>query len=124
MTRTVKHLTLHFALAAMVLRALLPVGWMPGPSASLPLVLCTMNGPVQVMVPLGDEPSKHKTDDGSQHGICPFAASVHFAVASAAPTLAPSSLSLALASTLALPRAWAPAKRHTPQSPRAPPQAA
>lgn len=70
------------ALAAMMLRALLPDGWMPASSASAGtlLTICTMNGPVRIA--LGDDgqpqkpPAKH---DSRSHETCPFAAAQHFA---------------------------------------------
>lgn len=39
----------HFALMAMLLRALLPAGWMPAaitPASASPFVICTVDGPL------------------------------------------------------------------------------
>jgi len=64
----------------MLLRALLPVGWMPatvGPSTTL--VICTMNGLKRVSLP--DEPTKKQpSHEDRENGPCPFgAAAVAFA---------------------------------------------
>jgi hypothetical protein len=128
MSRTLKLVGLHFALAAMLLRALLPTGWMPNPSGSamVPLVICTMNGPVRMMVPADGQPNKHSPshEDGRQHEVCPFAAAVHFAVPVSSSTLAPSSLIAGLVINLFAPRQATHDTRYSPQSPRAPPMAA
>jgi hypothetical protein len=71
------------ALAAMMLRALLPDGWMPasGGKAEAMLTICTMDGPVRVALgddgqPLKKQPAKH---NGGSHEMCPFAMAQHFA---------------------------------------------
>jgi len=62
----------HLAFAAMLLRAMLPAGWMPNPGAEAgsPLTICTINGPVQ----LSPQPLKHTPQ---HHDICPFSAKAH-----------------------------------------------
>lgn len=67
------------ALAAMLLRAFLPAGWMPAPSASTFLVICTMDGPRRIALP--DQPAKKQHQDQSdrENGPCPFAAAIAFA---------------------------------------------
>jgi hypothetical protein len=107
---------IHLALAAMLLRAFLPAGWMPSTEASgSPLVICTMHGPL-VLQPT---PHKRKANAGD---ICPFAAAALLAEGGKAPVLALPQAAPAFAEPLAdrvhavLP-AW-----HTPQSPRAPPR--
>lgn len=64
------------ALAAMVLRALLPAGWMPGPAHSALFVICTAEGGIVHHAP-GNPLDKADRD----HQICPFAAGAHAAVA-------------------------------------------
>jgi hypothetical protein len=123
MTRTLKLAGVQIALVAMLLRALLPVGWMPDTAASAGahFVICTVNGPLQA-VHLPDT-GKHQPghDDGRQNDMCPFAASVHFATPAAMATVAPST-QIASPAPLALPaRAVQTAARYAPQSPRAPP---
>src|SRR5437588_4349338 len=73
MNRFIQALALSLALGAMLLRAVLPAGWMPGPAGFGELVICTMRAPV---------PARHSNhaplpDHGNQ--ACPFAAAAHFA---------------------------------------------
>jgi hypothetical protein len=113
----------QIALVAMLLRALLPVGWMPDTadnSGSL-FVICTVNGPVHaVHVPDG-RTGKHGQDNGRQNDVCPFAASVHLATPTTVAIVAPSTR-IALFTFVPSPvRAARSAARYAPQSPRAPP---
>lgn len=125
MSRTGKRVALHLALAAMLLRALLPSGWMPSANPTIPLVMCTMNGPVRVLVTLVEEPHKQSPspDHGRQHEVCPFAAAVSFAPPRSGVTLAPPNVAARLVATLRLATAAAPNRPYAPQSPRAPPLA-
>ena len=65
--------TLYLALAAMMLRALLPVGWMPNfshPAESV-LMICPMHG----TMPQESDPSGPVAPKGEHaQDICPFAA--------------------------------------------------
>ena len=91
--RGFRHAAIHLALAAMILRAFLPAGWMPnlqgdGQSA---LVICTMDGAVMESANKA-LPSKN---DPRAHESCPFAAAAQLApsndfVALAAPELSAS----------------------------------
>ncbi|MEI9996962.1 MAG: DUF2946 family protein [Rhizomicrobium sp.] len=119
MTRTIRFAALHVALAAMVLRALLPTGWMPNPAGagSSPFTICTMDGPVHVQ-PLKQKPVQ---DDSRHHEFCPFGAAPHFATPLAAQA-APAPVNIAggveskfVSASIAQP------VRYAPQSPRAPP---
>jgi len=121
MARAYRRLGLHLALAAMVLRAILPAGWMPvapenHSAAGLSLVLCTGAGPVRSTAPL-----PHKHADLTRHEACPFAAAVAFALPGAV-ILAPSRAT-APSEAPRLFTAVAQARLYTPQSPRAPPLA-
>jgi hypothetical protein len=113
------------ALAAMMLRALLPDGWMPASSAGAEtlLTICTMNGPVRVALgedgqPQKQQPAKHNS---GSHEICPFAAAQHFA--------APISLASVAIPSVAAPALYGEAAAkisgardlYSPQSPRGPP---
>ncbi len=62
----------HLALAALILRAFLPAGWMPNPQGvgETAFVICTMDGPVSVM----DGKALPGKDDPRAHESCPFAA--------------------------------------------------
>jgi len=111
---------LWLALAAMVLRLAMPVGWMPSPSATsgTMIVMCTMNGPVKMAMPEDGAP---KPDPAKHHDTCPFGAAPHFA------TAAPLAVQVA-AVTWALGEvewpSWpkrAERRLNSPQSPRAPP---
>ncbi|MGH6827615.1 MAG: DUF2946 family protein [Rhizomicrobium sp.] len=115
------------ALAAMVLRALLPMGWMPNPAGfgQSPLIICLMDSGAVATSSMAMSKSmdmKGGTHHGQQNGeACPFAA---------APHLAPSAMVAAAAEPRSaeatrFPRAPV-ARQHgpafySPQSPRAPP---
>jgi hypothetical protein len=123
MTRTLKLAGVQIALVAMLLRALLPVGWMPDTAANSgsPFIICTVNGPIHA-AHLPDT-GKHQPghDDSRQNDACPFAASIHFATPAAETTIVPSTQVVSLA-PLQLPlRAIQSAARYALQSPRAPP---
>jgi hypothetical protein len=83
------------ALAAMALRALLPMGWMPNPEgfAQSPLIICLMDLPQSVQMDMdmakstgmpmsmdmhGGKSGQGQNDD---HQTCPFAAAPHVAAA-------------------------------------------
>ena len=88
---------IHIALAAMLLRALMPAGWMPNADAAAgtPIAICTMNGPMRI--DFGAEPIKknNNQDDSRHHQACPFAVAPHMAQpATTAALLLPSSISL------------------------------
>ena len=113
------------ALAAMMLRALLPDGWMPAATggAGTVLTICTMDGPVRVALGHDGQPLKptHVHPHGDRPTQCPFAAAPHFATpihlaAATTPSAAYFSALLPIA-------AGTPPGRdtHSPQSPRGPP---
>ena len=72
---------LHVALVAMLLRALMPAGWMPAPPSHkadanwVPFVICTGNG----LVRLNHAPGSDHSDDQNTHHVapCPYAAAAH-----------------------------------------------
>jgi hypothetical protein len=73
MRTVLKSTALQIAILAMVLRALLPAGWMPEAISSAnasPFVICTMNGP------LHQAPAKQKPSSGHDRAgaPCVFAA--------------------------------------------------
>jgi hypothetical protein len=104
----------HVALAALILRALLPSGWMPDAQAGLTICAATLG-----VIHHDGPPGQH--DGKSQQEECPFAAAAHAAPAPGAPQLAlPAIHAFAAATDQAY--AVALAARFTPQSPRAPPQ--
>jgi hypothetical protein len=109
---------IHLALAAMILRAFLPAGWMPNPSGDgeTAFVICTMDGPVAASgktLPGKDDPRAHET--------CPFAAAAGPAhstdfISLAAPQLsiAPAPRSLTLGRSTQRPALLKPASRAPP----------
>jgi hypothetical protein len=123
MPRTLKLAGMQIALVAMVLRALLPVGWMPDTAAnsSAAFVICTVNGPVQA-AHLPDA-GKHQPghDDSRQTDMCPFAASVHLATPTAMATVAPSTQIASFRFVPSPLRTVRRAAHYALQSPRAPP---
>lgn len=106
----------HIALVALILRAMLPSGWMPDAHAGLTICSATLGVVDQDHVP-GQHDGKSQQDD------CPFAASAHMAPASSTPQLVMPALHAVLASTDRI-YAASLAAHFTPQSPRAPPLAA
>jgi hypothetical protein len=112
--RNFRSVTVQLALAAMLLRALLPAGWMPSAEAGAPLVICTMHGAMQI----APEPAKHK----AAGEICPFAAAAALAPAGKPPALALPQAIQAFATPLADRTVAALPARREPQSPRAPPR--
>ena len=117
--RGLRHTLVHLALAALILRAFLPTGWMPnpqGPAESL-FVICTMDGPVEAT----DGKTLPGKDDPRAHEACPFAAVASIAppvdfVRLAAPELSRSPAPRAIAAGLD-----ARAGQFVRPSPRAPP---
>lgn len=77
MTSVFRSLAATLALSAMLLRALLPAGWMPNPAgvADVPLVICSMDGLHRVL-PV-HAPLKGQQDE--RGSVCPFAAAAHLA---------------------------------------------
>ena len=75
--RGLRHTLVHLALAALILRAFMPTGWMPNPQGSAEgmFVICTMDGPVQAT----DGKSLPGKDDPRAHEACPFAAAASIA---------------------------------------------
>jgi len=106
----------HLALIALLLRALVPAGWMPGAAAYAPFAICSIDGQSQ-HTPDGSK----LPDDAVHHGTCPFAAAPHLAkTPDLAPLAAPSLHAYAAPqpTTVGSPArlAW------QPQSARAPPR--
>jgi hypothetical protein len=125
MLRTFRLAGIHLALAAMMLRALIPDGWMPNaaPTGGMPIALCTINGPVSLVAGVDGKSAPHDPahNDGRHVDVCPFAAAPHFATVT--PALAPAAPIAEAFFAPRLPQAhmFGGAGRHTPQSPRAPP---
>jgi len=100
----------HVAFIALVVRALLPAGWMP---AAQGLTICTVE-----TSPSHDQ--KAPAEKNAHHDICPFAAAPHLASVPDLPQLTlPAFHAFAAATDQSY--AAALAARFSPGSPRAPP---
>ena len=126
MTRRIRFTGTCFAVLAMLLHALVPVGWMPNTTGSGAtfITICTMNGPVRMAMGADWPPVKKQQpnhDGNQQHQVCPFAAAPHFATPTNAVALL-SNPSFATADRQAgyFDLIESPAA-HSPQAPRAPP---
>lgn len=124
MSRNLRFATVYVALAAMMLRALLPTGWMPsfGGGNGLTISVCSMNGPVQLDIGPDGKAHKHQQqDDGRSHETCPFAAAPHFASSAALPAAAaPTTLAFTIERDFQI-AAPGSRDRYSPQLSRAPP---
>jgi uncharacterized protein involved in copper resistance len=124
------------ALAAMMLRALMPAGWMPNPAGAGDsfFVICDMDqGDMpgmdmsamdmskMDMSGMDHGPSGKHSGDAHQHEACPFAAAPHVATPSAEAALLLPSLLAKFSPLLAQGQAAIKAALYTPQSPRGPP---
>lgn len=110
------HAIRHIALAALLLRALVPVGWMPAATAQTPFVICSINGPVQ------HAPDGQKLpDDAAHHQTCAFAAAPHLAKTPDVVALAAPALPVFVIARAEIAPALARPSPQRAQSPRAPP---
>jgi len=102
----------HLAIIALLVRAMLPAGWMPDAQAGL--TICSTLGVIH-------HDGQNPADGKAQHEECAFAAAAHLASAPAAPVLTLPAFHAFLAAT---DRDYATilAAHFTPQSPRGPPQ--
>ena len=123
MMRNLRFAAVYVALAAMMLRALLPAGWMPGVNAGTPLVVCTMNGPVSLALGPDGKPLKHQPsqDDARHHEMCPFAGAPNLASPSTVAGIIPPSHVVAAARDISDTASFAGTAQYSRQSPRAPP---
>lgn len=106
----------HILLAALLLRALVPMGWMPGQAqlGQAAFIICAADGSLQ-------HGTLGKEDGAKPAQPCTFAAALQiFDLPDAAAIAPPSSGALVIASVIA-PTAPAPDSARTPHSPRAPP---
>src|ERR1700733_2171955 len=127
------------ALTAMILRALMPAGWMPNPAGAGDsfFVICDMDQGDMSGMDMShmsamdmskmdmsgmDHGSSGKhSGDAHQHEACPFAAAPHVATPSAEAALLLPSLLAKFSPLLAHGQAAIKAATYTPQSPRGPP---
>lgn len=74
-----RKMAVHIVLAAMLLRAIIPAGWMPNPSGTgqTPFIVCSLGG-LQIVTPQSGDTDKQSSHDAPRN-ICPFAAAAHLA---------------------------------------------
>ncbi len=109
----------------MLLRALLPAGWMPAVPgvAHAVITICTMDGPVRMALPDAPKPARDQHSHDRATVPCAFAAAAPFAPVSQAPALtAPPAFAQSVSNPVAdsLRLHW----RETAHAPRAPPRLA
>jgi len=124
MTRSIRRAAVNFALAAMLLRALLPAGWMPSATAwDAPFVICAMDGSVQLVLGADGQPLKQQPDQNNDrsHETCPFAAAPHLAPPAIAAALEPTSSATSTAPETIQNNLNKRLASYAPQSPRGPP---
>lgn len=128
MTRLSRVAVIHVVLVAMLVRALVPAGWMPGtmPSHAAALVVCPMEGGGQMTMADGmamdhnDQAPKSPDQDHSKHQTsCPYAMTSHWVPPAVSAVPIPSGISATVAERPIL--IVARERLHLPQIPRAPP---
>ena len=135
----VRRAAAYFAILAIVLRGLLPTGWMPNPEgvSKTALIICDMDDAGMAKMDMSqmsgmpgmdmsgkDQAPAHKQADDSHSQTCPFAAAPHFATPSVAAILFLPALAAGFARTGGSERVGFNATTYAPQSPRAPPSLA
>jgi hypothetical protein len=121
------------AIFAMVFKGLLPTGWMPNPEgmSKTALIICDMDETGMSKMDMShmsgmdmvgkDQAPAHKQADDSHSQSCPFAAAPHFAAVPAVVALAVQPFQFARTDAADKFAQIANGRRHSPQSPRAPP---
>ncbi|HEY4275146.1 MAG TPA: hypothetical protein VGM68_06655 [Rhizomicrobium sp.] len=125
---------LSLAVAAMVFRALLPLGWMPNPegfgnTALIPCDGVMSDADMAMMMPGMDMSSMHHGTDadgkapasGHTNQECPYAAAAHGGTPAVESTPVTPSLTVQLIQPPSGEQAVLVVARYQPQSPRAPP---
>jgi hypothetical protein len=109
----------HLAIIALLVRAMLPAGWMPDAQG---LVICSLSLSPVIHHDGGQKaPDQHQENQNkTAHEECAFAAAAHLAAAPDAPNLALPAFHAFAARTDSA-RAATIAARFSPGSPRAPP---
>ena len=110
-----KMLARHLLLAALLLRAMVPLGWMPGTAqlGQASWIICTADGQIQHGTPGKDDAGQHQQP-------CAFAAA-QVLVSPAGHALPVPLLQVAAIDSASVSTAPAMAAHFTPQSPRGPP---
>jgi len=121
MGATLRRALLDIAFFAMVLHALLPAGWMPGPSSdgAISFVICSADGLHHLD---GRDGPKNTADH--QHDACPFAAAPHAVTPALVAQIAPTHHAVLGEAAIAAPPATRESAAYQPHAPRAPPTSA
>ncbi len=82
------------ALAAMMMRAVLPAGWMPssqGLASGSPIVICTLTGEKHIVLDAhgNPAPAEQNQDEGHTHPPCAFAAASVLSLPTASAEIVP-----------------------------------
>lgn len=85
MRRLSRPVAAYMLLLAMLVRGLVPAGWMPASSGGAPLAICTLHGLQIVDTAPKGQPSPQRDTAPAAHDICPFAAAAHLTLGPAAP---------------------------------------
>ncbi len=116
------------AIFAMMLRGLLPAGWMPNPEGmgKTALIICDMDDAGMSKMDMPQMPGMdrapvHKHADDGHSQTCPFAAAPHLASVPTLVALAVQSFRFAKAEAAGDFLRVSTGRRHSSQSPRAPP---
>jgi len=104
------------ALAAMMLRALMPAGWMPAAQAQgTGFVICTVHGALRI------DGGAHKPAQRSSHGECPFSSAPQLSGPEVPAAIPLPSVALASRDLFIVRLATTHAPDHVLKTPRAPP---
>ena len=115
----IRFVALVLAIQAMLMRALLPAGWMPSSDSHAPLVICPMTGGVMHASPA------HRGMPQHHYPVCPFTASLGQLASPAAASPLPLPPNQPAVTPPVGPAAILfAALSHRSQSPRAPPLSA
>lgn len=121
MVRNARYTAAYFVILAMMLRALVPAGWMPNPAgtAGAFFTICTIDGIHRIAPP--QKSGEHAPAPAHDNSVCPFAATAHFAPPAQAPALTPRQTEATPARFAASSSSFVSTVRDWNRAPRAPP---
>jgi len=123
MNPALRRIGFQFAITAMLLRALLPAGWMPDASGQAFFIICSVAGIATARLSVDEKSNRHLPgqDEGRTHEMCAHVGATHFVPPVTKLTVTPPSL---IANVAAIQRVMVRSfenARYIQQSPRAPP---
>jgi len=124
-TAFAREFAVRLALVALLVRALIPIGWMPNPhglEAGSPIILCTMYGPVPAVIGDDGKPARPAMPGKAPHSeFCLLGvASAHGVPVASLSLPSPDRTQVAIAVTTRA-QSITVSLRHRPQSQRGPP---